>query len=83
MYDIWAITSSTDLNSFKCSFRVKPQSHWMKPNAHVGEFWDEELMAAHVPMLQYADFDIEAKHKEIAVQGFYNFELYAGLLSCT
>ena len=45
----------------------------MKPNAHVGEFWDEELMAAHVPMLQYADFDIEAKHKEIAVKGFYNF----------
>jgi len=45
----------------------------MKPNAHVGEFWDEELMAAHVPMLQYADFDIEAKHKEIAVQGFYDF----------
>ena len=30
-------------------------------------------MAAHVPMLQYADFDIEAKHKEIAVKGFYDF----------
>ena len=55
------------------SFPPEDQSHWMKPNAHVGEFWDEELMAAHVPMLQYADFDIEAKHKEIAIKGFYNF----------
>ena len=24
-------------------------------------------------MLQYADFDIEAKHKEIAIKGFYDF----------
>ena len=54
----------------------------MKTNAHSETFWDENLMAEHVPMLAYADFDIEAKHKEIAVQGFYNFikqeELYAG-----
>jgi hypothetical protein len=54
----------------------------MKANAHAEMFWDEELMAMHVPMLQYADFDIEAKHKEIAVQGFYSFikeeERFAG-----
>jgi len=30
-------------------------------------------MANHVPMLEYADFDIEAKFKEVAVQGFYDF----------
>jgi hypothetical protein len=34
------------------------------------------------PMLEYADFDIEAKHKEVAVHHAYNFfkeeEEYAG-----
>jgi hypothetical protein len=30
-------------------------------------------MANHVPMLEYADFDIEAKFKEVAVQRFYDF----------
>ena len=30
-------------------------------------------MANHIPMLEYADFDIEAKFKEVAVQGFYKF----------
>ena len=33
----------------------------------------EDLMANHIPMLEYADFDIEAKFKEVAVQGFYKF----------
>jgi len=64
------------------SFHPDNQEYWMKPNAHSDTFWDEELMALHVPMLQYADFDIEAKHKEIAVQGFYSFikdeEQFAG-----
>jgi UV DNA damage endonuclease len=64
------------------SFHPDNQEYWMKPNAHSETFWDEELMAIHVPMLQYADFDIEAKHKEIAVQGFYSFikdeEQFAG-----
>lgn len=45
----------------------------MKPNAHSETYWDEHLMANHVPMLEYADFDIEAKHKEVAVQSFYDF----------
>ena len=64
------------------SFHPDNEDYWMKPNAHSEIFWDEELMANHVPMLQYADFDIEAKHKEVAVQHFYSFikqeELYAG-----
>jgi UV DNA damage endonuclease len=64
------------------SFHPDNQDYWMKPNAHCEVFWDEHLMANHVPMLEYADFDIEAKNKEIAVQHFYNFikqeELYAG-----
>lgn len=64
------------------SFHPDNVDYWMKPNAHSETFWDEELMANHVPMLQYADFDIEAKHKEIAVQGFYSFikeeEQFAG-----
>jgi hypothetical protein len=54
----------------------------MKPNAHSQTYWDEDLMANHVPMLEYADFDIEAKFKEVAVQGFYKFikqeEQYSG-----
>ncbi len=64
------------------SFHPDNQDYWMKPNAHSETFWDEELMANHVPMLEYADFDIEAKNKEVAVQGFYSFikqeEQYAG-----
>lgn len=55
------------------SFHPDNEAYWMKPNAHSETFWDEELMAIHVPMLEYADFDIEAKNKEIAVQGFYKF----------
>lgn len=55
------------------SFNPDNEAYWMKPNAHSETFWDEELMALHVPMLEYADFDIEAKNKEIAVQGFYKF----------
>ena len=45
----------------------------MKCNAHSDIFWDEEHMSRHVPMLQYADFDVEAKNKEVAVDGFYNY----------
>lgn len=55
------------------SFHPDNQDYWMKPNAHCEVFWDEELMSRHVPMLEYADFDIEAKHKEVAVQHFYKF----------
>ena len=55
------------------SFHPDNSAYWMKPNAHSETYWDEELMARHVPMLEYADFDIEAKHKEVAVQGFYDF----------
>ena len=55
------------------SFHPDNEAYWMKCNAHSETFWDEELMARHVPMLQYADFDIEAKFKEVAVQGFYDF----------
>ena len=55
------------------SFHPDNQDYWMKPNAHSETYWDEDLMANHVPMLEYADFDIEAKHKEVAVKGFYEF----------
>jgi hypothetical protein len=38
-------------------------------------------------MLEYADFDIEAKHKEVAVKGFYDFikqeEQYSGEMVIT
>lgn len=64
------------------SFPPEVQDYWMKPNAHSEVYWDEHLMANHVPMLQYADFDVEAKHKEVAVQHFYKFikqeEEYSG-----
>ena len=55
------------------SWHPDNEAYWMKPNAHSETYWDEDLMANHVPMLEYADFDIEAKHKEVAVQGFYDF----------
>ena len=55
------------------SFPPEIQDYWMKPNAHSETYWDEDLMANHIPMLEYADFDIEAKFKEVAVQGFYKF----------
>ena len=54
------------------SFPPEIQDYWMKPNAHSETYWDEHLMANHIPMLEYADFDIEAKFKEV-VQGFYKF----------
>lgn len=64
------------------SFSPDNSDYWMKPNAHSGMFEDEEHMSRHVPMLEYADFDIEAKNKETAVQGFYAYikeeEDYAG-----
>jgi UV DNA damage endonuclease len=63
-------------------FPLENEEYWMKPNAHAELLWDEELLALTVPMLQYADFDIEAKNKEQAVQQFYAYikeeEQYAG-----
>ena len=55
------------------SFPPENQAYWMKCNAHSDIFWDEEHMSRHVPMLQYADFDVEAKNKEVAVDGFYDY----------
>jgi len=58
------------------------EDYWMKANAHAETLWDEELLAITVPMLQYADFDIEAKNKEQAVKLFYAYikeeEIFAG-----
>jgi len=42
-------------------------------NSHSDIYYDEDRMSRAVPMLEYADFDIEAKHKEVAVKHFYNF----------
>ena len=33
------------------SFPPDISDYWMKPNAHSETYWDEELMANHVPML--------------------------------
>ena len=64
------------------SFPPELQDYWMKPNAHSDVYWDEDLMSNHVPMLQYADFDVEAKNKEVAVMKFYEYikdeENYSG-----
>jgi UV damage endonuclease UvdE len=63
-------------------FPLENEEYWMKPNAHAELLWDEELLALTVPMLQYSDFDIEAKNKEQAVQNFFSYikeeEIYAG-----
>lgn len=64
------------------SFPIFNEEYWMKSNAHSDIYYDEELMSITVPMLQYADFDVEAKNKEQAVKHFYKFikeeEIYAG-----
>lgn len=64
------------------SFPIENQDYWMKPNAHSELFYDEDHMGRHIPMLEYADFDIEAKNKEEAVLKFYKYikeeESYAG-----
>jgi UV DNA damage endonuclease len=49
---------------------------------HSEILYDEYRLATMTPMLEYADFDIEAKHKEVAVNAAYEFfkqeEEYAG-----
>lgn len=49
---------------------------------HSETLHDRERLSAMVPMLQYADFDIEAKNKEVAVLDAYQYileeEIYAG-----
>ena len=45
----------------------------MKVNAHSDIYYDEELMALATPMLEYADFDVEAKNKEYAIARFCKF----------
>ena len=64
------------------SFPLDNPDYWMKPQAHAPVLWDEELLSIWVPMLQYADFDIEAKNKEQATKQAYRFvleeETYAG-----
>jgi UV DNA damage endonuclease len=51
-------------------------------NAHSYKFHDRDRLAMLVPLLEFADFDIEAKGKEVAVNDAYNFileeENYAG-----
>ena len=51
-------------------------------NQHSDVLHDLERLAITTPMLEYADFDVEAKHKEVAVKHFYNYileeEIYAG-----
>ncbi len=56
-------------------------------NQHSNILHDLERLANMAPMLEYADFDIEAKNKEEAVDHAYKFfkeeELYAGeILKC-
>ena len=55
------------------SFPIENEAYWMKPNAHSEMYHDEELMSNAIPMLEYADFEIEAKHKEVAVNHFYDY----------
>ena len=51
-------------------------------NQHSEVLYDEERLSNMFPMLEYADFDIEAKNKEVAVLKAYNYfkeeEMYAG-----
>jgi UV DNA damage endonuclease len=51
-------------------------------NQHSNILHDTDRLSIMTPMLEYADFDIEAKHKEVAVNHAYKFfkeeEIYAG-----
>lgn len=64
------------------SFPLSNEEYWMKANAHSDMYYDEELMSIAIPMLEYADFDVEAKNKEVAVKHFYDYikeeENYSG-----
>jgi UV DNA damage endonuclease len=62
---------------FHTSHSIHPdnQAYWMKCHAHSDMLWDRDLVDILIPMLEYADFDIEAKHKEVAVQDLYNYVL--------
>lgn len=44
-------------------------------NAHSDILHDRERLNYLIPMLEYADFDIEAKHKEVAVNDAYQYIL--------
>lgn len=44
-----------------------------RQNQHSEILYDEDRLSQMTPMLEYADFDIEAKHKEIAVQHAYKY----------
>ena len=55
------------------SFPIENEAYWMKPNAHSEMYHDEDLMSNAIPMLEYADFEVEAKHKEVAVNHFYDY----------
>ena len=54
-------------------FPIENEAYWMKPNAHSEMYHDEDLMSNAIPMLEYADFEVEAKHKEVAVNHFYDY----------
>jgi UV DNA damage endonuclease len=43
------------------SFPPDNRNYWMKCNAHADTLWDKDLLKLLIPMLNYADFDIEAK----------------------
>ena len=49
------------------------KEYWMRPAVHADVLWDKDLLTTYVPMLNYVDFDIECKHKEIAVNNFYRY----------
>tara|TARA_B100000424_G_scaffold271628_1_gene275354 strand:- start:14679 stop:15752 length:1074 start_codon:yes stop_codon:yes gene_type:complete len=55
------------------SFPIDREDYWMKVNAHSDVYYDEELMSLAIPMLEYADFDVEAKNKEQAVVKFWKY----------
>jgi hypothetical protein len=55
------------------SFHPDNRDYWMKCHAHADTLWDRSLIHLLIPMLEYADFDIEAKSKEVAVQDVYSY----------
>ena len=57
------------------------REYWMKPAAHSDILWDEELLTTYIPMLDYVDFDVECKQKEIAVNKFYQYVRNNGIQS--
>lgn len=51
--------------------QTKPEGRAI--NIHSDYYYDQDLMSMAIPLLEYADFDVEAKLTDLAVNSFYEY----------